>query len=148
VTGYEIIDIALSIGNRIDLQWGLFITVHVALLGAIVYIDRPLRRVEKIAALLMYCGFALVNYQQMNSQLRLVGSAYADIELLSHQDEYQNIVVIQKMAGEAQQGRAEKSHLVLTSSHVFMFVLVFVSIIFDSKILSRETPKREPADTG
>ncbi len=30
----ELVELALDIGNRIDVQWGLFVTVHMALLNA------------------------------------------------------------------------------------------------------------------
>ncbi len=36
-----LVELALDIGNRVDVQWELFVTVHFALLGAIVYLDQP-----------------------------------------------------------------------------------------------------------
>jgi len=49
---HRLIDIALGISNRLDIQWGLFIAISLALFGSIIYIDRPLRHVEKTTAIL------------------------------------------------------------------------------------------------
>jgi hypothetical protein len=38
MTAYELFDIALGISNRIDVQWGLFITIHLAIFGGIIYV--------------------------------------------------------------------------------------------------------------
>ena len=62
---YELIELAYGINNRLDIQWGLFITVHMALFGGIIYLDRPLRLVEKIPALLIFSGGSFVNYKIM-----------------------------------------------------------------------------------
>ena len=62
MTPYELFDLMVSIANRLDIQWGLFITVHVAIFGGIIYVDRPLTRSEKVGALMVYTGFAVINY--------------------------------------------------------------------------------------
>ena len=53
---HELFDLSISIGNRLDIQWGLFITVHMAIFGGIIYVDRPLTRLEKVGALFIYTG--------------------------------------------------------------------------------------------
>jgi hypothetical protein len=147
---YELINIALSIGNRIDLQWTLFITVHLALLGAIVYIDRPLRKFEKIAALMIYCGFAFINFQQMNNQVLMVGSVYSDVLRLSTEGPNKNLAIVQRMANEAKLDRSGIQRNVLISSHVFMFLLVVVSVIFDRKLIipGKRLAQKEPDSNG
>ncbi len=47
MTPYELLDLALSLSNRIDTHWALFISVHLALIGGIIYVDRPLSKREK-----------------------------------------------------------------------------------------------------
>jgi hypothetical protein len=37
MTPYELLDLALSLSNRIDTHWTLFISVHLALIGGIIY---------------------------------------------------------------------------------------------------------------
>ena len=49
MTPYELLDLALSLSNRIDTHWTLFISVHLALIGGIIYVDRPLAKNEKFA---------------------------------------------------------------------------------------------------
>ncbi len=136
MSAYELIQIALHIGNRIDLHWGLFITVHIALLGAIVYIDRPLRSTEKVAALVMYTGFAVVNFFQMQNQILLLEAAYVDIERLASQGSAQVSAIAERMAFEGSRERSSRALQVLTASHGFMFVLVILSVIFDRRIIS------------
>jgi hypothetical protein len=138
VSAYEAVELALILGNRIDFHWGLFITVHLALFGAIVYIDRPLRRVEKLASLMLYVGFATVNYLQMSNQVNLLDAIYADITELSIQDEHANTVVIQHLATEAERGQIPLARRVLVFSHVIMLILVALSVIFDGRIIQRE----------
>jgi hypothetical protein len=71
MTAYELIDLAVGIGNRIDVQLGIFITVHLAIFGGIIYVDRPLTRTEKVASLFIYSLFAYLNYRIMANQLTL-----------------------------------------------------------------------------
>jgi Na+/proline symporter len=145
---FELVQLALSIGNRIDLHWGLFVTVHVALLGAIVYVDRPLRPVEKIAALLMYFGFALVNYMQMQNQVLLLGAAYADIAAAAVQEANSAAAIIQRMALEHAGGRSATMQTVLVVSHLFMLLVVVLSVVFDRRMLPGQTGRQDKNDDG
>ena len=139
---YQLIDITMSISNRIDLHWGLFITVHMALLGAIIYIDRPLVGAEKIGAIVMYSGFAIVNYMLMLTQVEMVGATYADIAALASLPGYENVHIVQQMATAAEQGRSEQSRLVVMFAHGFMLVVVLLSIIFDDQITPIKAEKK------
>ena len=79
MTAYELLDLSISIGNRIDLQLSVFITVHLAIFGGIVYVDRPLRSTEKVASLLLYSVFAALNLRIMQTQLGLDESIAREI---------------------------------------------------------------------
>ena len=138
MTAYELADLAVTLGNRIDFHWGLFITVHLALLGAIVYIDRPLRGVEKVATLLLYIGFASINYQQMSNQVELLNAVYEDVVTMAALPQHASAAVIQRMNDEAEMGRIPLARLMLISSHLFMFVVASLSIIFDNKIINHD----------
>ena len=59
---YQLLDLALSLSTRIDTHWALFISVHLALIGGIIYVDRPLTKKEKTGAIIIYSGFAVINY--------------------------------------------------------------------------------------
>ncbi len=79
MTPYELFDLSISIGNRLDIQWGLFITVHMAIFGGIVYVDRPLTFSEKVGALIIYTGFAVINYLITRNLFEFFHSANQDI---------------------------------------------------------------------
>ena len=81
MTLYELINLIQNIGFRIDAQWGFFLTVHMALFGGIIYVDRPLRKTEKIVAIGLYSGFAVVNYLMLSNQLDLMATIYNEINL-------------------------------------------------------------------
>ncbi len=143
MTAYELISITLSIGNRIDIQWGMFITVHMALFGAIIYVDRPLRTPEKIAAMFVYSGFAVINYIIMNNLFIMLGQAYADIVIISENVCCELSNLIQGVANEASEGKSESTHSVLLLSHILMFALVVVSIILDQAITLLTSTKKD-----
>ncbi|MGI9259300.1 MAG: hypothetical protein ACR2QQ_10720 [Gammaproteobacteria bacterium] len=138
MTPYELADLTITLGNRIDFHWGLFITVHLALLGAIIYIDRPLRRLEKVGTLLLYLGFAAINYQQMAAQIETLDSVYQDVVQIAATPDYADSVVIQRMATEANLGRIAWAQNLLVVSHLFMFFVVTLSIVFDRKVIQRD----------
>ena len=82
MTPYELLDLALSLSNRIDTHWTLFISVHLALIGGIIYVDRPLFRNEKIAAIIIYTGFALFNFFYMSLIILILKIFYTFFENL------------------------------------------------------------------
>ena len=79
MTPYELFDLMISIANRADIQWGLFITIHLAIFGGIIYVDRPLTRSEKVGALIIYTGFAVINYLVTKNLVEFHHSASQDI---------------------------------------------------------------------
>ena len=83
---YELLDLALSLNNRIDNHWTLFITVHLALIGGLIYVDRPLLKNEKLAAVIIYTGFAVINFLMMLHQEQFLGSVYLQLFEISEGD--------------------------------------------------------------
>lgn len=53
------------------MQWGLFIAVHQALFAGAIYIDRPMRVPGNQGAMMLYSGFAAVNYLVLAKQQEL-----------------------------------------------------------------------------
>ena len=147
MTAYEMIDIIMSLNNRIDVQWGMFITVHLALFGGIIYVDRPLRVTEKSAALIIYAGFAVINYMVMNNQVIQVGHIYHDLVSLSDDLCCKSSELIQRMVLEVNNGRLQAIHSILWVVHGLMFVLVVLSIIFDQAISAIASSDTEASDT-
>lgn len=147
MTAYEITNILMSLGNRLDIQWGMFITVHMALLGGIIYVDRPLRGLEKMGTIFVYSGFAIINYLVMENQLVLIDYAFQDVITLSKDICCQSNNIIQGLAEGGNQDRSELGHKVLWLSHVLMFLLVIVSIIFDQALTPESSETESENDT-
>ena len=137
MTVYELLDIALAVGNRIDMQWGLFITVHLAVFGGIIYVDRPLRLPEKVGALFVYFGFAALNYRVMSVQLGLFKSSYTEIADLAAGGCCDSNQLIEYIAADVATGRLELTDLVVVGGHSMMAFIVTIAIIFDKTIGSK-----------
>lgn len=138
---YELIELTSGINNRIDIQWGLFITVHMALFGGIIYVDRPLRLIEKIPALMIYSGFAFVNYKIMVIQFESLKNIYLDVADLAAKGCCDGSHIVGQMLSELDKGKFEISFQVLDVMHVVMFVLVVLSIVFDKALSVRQKVK-------
>jgi len=80
---YEIIDLFLNLSTKQDALWAIFFSVHMALFGATIYINRPLRRTEKVFAIAAYLIFAMMNFVALRAGQRLMGSLRADLVTLS-----------------------------------------------------------------
>jgi len=137
MTVYELLDIALAIGNRIDMQWGLLITVHMAIYGGIVYIDRPLRIAEKIGGVTIYTLFMILNYRIMRLQMDFLQNSFGEISKLSSHDCCKENQLVGYIIADVASGRFLLSDLILAGGHVLLSVLVVVSIVFNHSIFSR-----------
>lgn len=134
MTPYELFDLSISIGNRLDIQWGLFITVHMAIFGAIIYVDRPLTRSEKVGALFIYTGFAVINYLVTANLFGYFHSANQDIaRYATDACCLENSLVKQVVARVEGPGYGVFKYVLLLS-HLAMAVLVMVSVIFDKQV--------------
>lgn len=127
---FELIDLSQSIGFRIDAQWGFFLTVHMALFGGIIYVDRPLKKAEKSVAIVLYSGFALINYLMLANQLELV-------QIISHQI-YELLQGGESPLMEfyAKRSNAEwfdKASNYSVMVHGLMLVVVVLTVIFDGR---------------
>jgi hypothetical protein len=136
----ELVELALDIGDRVDMQWGLFVTVHMALLGAIVYMDQPLHAIEKVVAFLVYVGFSAINLSQMQNQLSLLDAAYTDIHNLATSGF--NAELVLRMSAEHVAGRHQFALYAVYLSHSLMMLLVGLSLTFD-QALTRAPHKEE-----
>ena len=130
MTLYELIALSSSIGFRIDAQWGFFLTVHMALFGGIIYVDRPLRKTEKVIAIFLYSGFAFINYFVLSNQLALLQHIYIEIST--------NFADVQSSLVEyfVQRSKAEwfsQAELYSRAVHLLMLVIVSFSIIYDKE---------------
>ena len=134
MTVYELLDVALTVGNRIDVQWGLFITVHLAVFGGIIYVDRPLRLAEKIGALFVYASFAALNYRVMRVQLRLLESSYNEIADRAADGCCGGNQLIEYVAADVASGRFDLTGQIVGGGNLVMAAVVGIAIIFDRAI--------------
>ena len=134
MTPYELFDLSISIGNRLDIQWGLFITVHMAIFGGIIYVDRPLTRSEKVGALIIYTGFAVINYLTTRNLLEFFHAANQDIARYITDACCRDNFLIKQVVARVEGPGYRIAQNVLLLSHLAMAVLVVLLIIFDKKV--------------
>ena len=142
MTPYELLDLALSLSNRIDTHWTLFITVHLALIGGIIYVDRPLERNEKIITMIIYLGFALINYLMMKNQALFLGSIYQQIDEIKGEACCVGNHVIQYIVSLYQYKTPDKMIISILVAHVVMVVIVAISIVYDQAVPKNDSPEK------
>ena len=134
MTPFELFDLSISIGNRLDIQWGLFITIHLAIFGGIIYVNRPLTRSEKVGALIIYTGFAVINYLVTRNLLEFFHSANQDIARYATDACCLDTLLVQQVAARVEGLAYVISQSVLLLAHLAMAALVASSVIFDKQI--------------
>ena len=127
----DLLELALSLNSRLDNHWTLFVSIHLALLGGVIYIDRPLRRNEKIVAVLIYSGFALVNYMMMKNAVSFLDSFYLDILALKNEACCINSHVVQHVVNLYEQGSTSQTLMSIVIVHIMMYLLTVIVIIND-----------------
>lgn len=131
---YDLFDLATSTANRGDVQWGLFITIHMALFGGIIYVDRPLRHLEKAAVLFIYFGFAAINYVMTKHLVEFIHLTNQEIAKFAADpcctDNLLVQMVVERLAGP----QYEIGVTILVASHLAMAVLVVLAVLFDEKV--------------
>lgn len=79
MTEYQIVDLFLNVSTKQDALWAIFFSVHMAIFGGIIYVDRPLRRAEKIFAIAAYSVFAFMNFAGIRAGQRLMEALRSDL---------------------------------------------------------------------
>ncbi len=59
---YELLDLASSGYDRIDVLWNFFIWIHMAVIGAMIIVTRYVNFVERAIAITTYLAFIYMNY--------------------------------------------------------------------------------------
>lgn len=118
-----------------------FISVHLALIGGIIYVDRPLSRNEKIAEVIIYSGFALVHYLMMKNQIQFLGSIYEQVSSMKDQACCLNNSVINHVVVLHEWEAPSKTLDGIFITHIVMYVILLLSIVFDSALLSNKKIK-------
>jgi hypothetical protein len=128
---YQLLDIAVSLSNRLDTHWTLFITVHMALIGGIIYVDRPLQKSEKIGAIFVYSGFALVNFLMMLNQANFLSGTYIDILAMKDQPCCVDSATVAHVVRMAEYGDFKTTIGSIALIHIAMYIVVLTSIMRD-----------------
>jgi hypothetical protein len=137
-TPYELVDLATSVDSRMDIQISIFITVHLAIYGGIIYVDRPLLIQEKIGSLIIYTIFAILNFHIMQNQLDLFVSISMEIAKLASGDCCSDNELVQMMTTDYENGRHRINAVMMWVVHLAFYFLVVVSVIPD-RALSKKT---------
>lgn len=137
-------DLAIGIGNRIDVQLGIFITVHLAIFGGILYVERPLSRLEKAASVFIYSLFAYLNYRIMDNQLTLQLQISSEIAKLAEDACCNANGLVGYMRKDWASGGFDTRFRMLNAGHIVLYVVVLLSFIFD-EALTRLARSRESA---
>ena len=128
---YKTIEIAITSGNRIDAQWGFFITIHLAILGGIIYVDRPLSIIEKIVALSLYLGFALINYFGLSVQQDLLNASIQQIYAFKDLPCCENNTLSHYYVNLVDSNYRDNAKVVAITAHIIAVLAVTGSIIAD-----------------
>lgn len=68
-------------------MWAIFFSVHMAIFGGIIYVDRPLRVPEKLFAIAAYLVFAVMNFVALRAGQRIIGALRSDLTALHENPE-------------------------------------------------------------
>ena len=134
MTAYELLDLALSLTNRLDTHWTLFITVHLALIGGIIYVDRPLNTKEKFVTMFIYSGFAYTNYIVMKRQFDFLNSIYEKIHTMKDAPCCTNNPVITHIVDTYNTQLSLMGTYSILGIHLVMFIIVSLSIFYDKAV--------------
>ncbi len=134
MTPYELMDLTLSLSNRIDNHWTLFITVHLALIGGIIYVDRPLSIREKTLAFFVYSGFGVINYFMMIGQAHFLMSIYQQIYTLHDLPCCSDNHVIKHVVHLYDQDNRGMLSFSIKAVHITMYIIVSLSIFYDAAL--------------
>lgn len=137
MTLYELLDLSMGVGSRIDVQISIFITVHLAIFGGVIYVDRPLQFREKIGSIFIYSVFAMLNYRIMNNQLDLSLQLATEIAKLAEAADFSNNGLVLHSAQELASGIFDWRYVMLGAGHLVFYVIVVLAIVFDEALSNK-----------
>ena len=136
---HEIVDLVLSVSTKQDALWAIFFSVHMAIFGGIIYVDRPLKRTEKLFAIIAYLVFALMNFAALRAGQRMLSALRADLMTLAATQETPSQTA--SLFEESNRLLAFQEPITV-SIHVVAALLVIGAILFDRERAST-TPNDE-----
>lgn len=136
MTEQQIVDLFLGIASKQDALWAIFVTVLMAIFGGIIYVDRPLKRAEKLFAIIAYLIFAMMNFVSLRAGQRLMDTLRQDLsDLRADQGSLTQTASLIEVSSVMIQFQQNITFFV----HVFAAVIVVGAIVFDGKLQNRNT---------
>ena len=133
MTPYELTDLAIGAMGRLDMSWALFLSVHAALFGGIVYVDRPLRHREKTVLITAYVAIAGYNYHLTRTSQKMLSALYEDITTTSDAQKIELRVLeyFDQMSSSAWGLAGHTSAVII---HLIALVVVIGAILLDKPL--------------
>ena len=132
-------------GTRIYVQLTIFITVHLAIFGGIIYVDRPLQFNEKLGGILIYSIFAFLNYRIMDGQIEQMYTVSVEIASLATDPVLATNGFVQIAVRDMDSGLFLRRNGFLIGGHILFYVIVLLSILFDKALSNMGPSKHEEA---
>lgn len=125
---YQILELILSVSTKQDALWAIFFSVHMALFGGIIYVDRPLKGPEKIFAITAYLVFAVMNFVALRAGQRIISALRTDlVNLHAGQQNPSETMALFESTGRF----AGALEPVTVGIHILAVMLVIGAILFD-----------------
>jgi hypothetical protein len=77
----DAMDVALRLGDNVNSLWNFYLTVQLALVGALLAISLRLKTGQKIVATIAFLIFVIVNWTGLMQQYYLLNAAIAELKL-------------------------------------------------------------------
>ncbi len=142
MTAYELLMVASEMSNRLDVQWGLYLTVHLGLFGGIIYVDRPLRRTEKFGALFLYAGFGYLNFRLIVLILGRLERAYGELAKLALTPTYETNELVRHYADHLSAGYFDQMGRYIVYVHIVAAMMVLLAVVFDRALSAKDSSSR------
>ncbi|WP_417320189.1 hypothetical protein [Emcibacter sp.] len=138
MTAYELTELTINAMNRLDASWALFLSVHAALFGGIVYIDRPLKRTEKAVLIMAYGTVAFYNYYLIRISQKLLSGLYQDLAEIQEIQKLE-LHTLEFFNQFSQSAWGWASHAFTITVHMIALVVVVSAIILDGTLKQNKT---------
>ncbi|MCA8900345.1 MAG: hypothetical protein KDA53_03760 [Hyphomonas sp.] len=129
MTPESYISVAMETGHRLDTQWGLYISVHLALFGAVLYVRRPLGMAEKVIGIGLYTVFGVYSLRVMLSLRDLLERTAHQVDAMLEKDASANDLVLGYFSNLSNSGHFANGTISITSVHFIGLAMVASALL-------------------
>lgn len=133
MTPYQLVELTMDAQARLDTSWALFLSIHAALFGGIVYVDRPLRFAEKIVVIISYSAIAFYNYYLTRSSQKLLQGLYQDIAAVKEKQKI-DLEVINYLEQFVTSSWWWGSYIAAVIVHLSALIIVIIAVVNDKSL--------------